>query len=328
MKGNIVIALALIGACSSCDEAQQTAERIPEPERESTPEPDETAEPTPGDAICERWTGDWCVPAGLGAWWLEREAEPVDCGMGNIPESGHSGRLRIGYSTGDTRVAGDWESFDDCSSNVEYTALAHCDWDGDGHEELALRRSEGYLDGGETRAWIQRFADGAIGMLPSLPSEAGEVFEVRDEDWDGRLDIVTRGPHMRGPFETDCCSNVYSGGPSTLWHSLPDGSFSRSDEVARTHLREMCGDTQAPIARSALEALAECYGDEAWDDIHVRVTCARLGGDTVARIRQRVQHEVDAFECPADAGCCSELDGLADDAARLAERVDIAVTLE
>lgn len=324
MKGNLVIALALVVACGSCEEADV---RVPEPEipEEPAPEPARDVR-TPGDELCESSLGSgWCVPAGQGAWRLEDDSSPVDCGLGNIPEEGRRGRMRINFVTTDSRAEGGWEEFDDCDSTVEFDGFAHFDWDGDGFDELAVRRGESYLDGGESSAWILRFSNGTISRFTALPEEAGEVFEVRDEDWDGRLDIVTRGPHQHGPFSTDCCANVYSGGPSTLWHSLPDGSFTRSDEIALTHLREMCGDTQRPLFGSVLDEIAECV-EEDWGSVQTAVTCARLGGDGAERIRERAQAELDAFECRAEQ-CCSQLDSLADDVARLAENVNTDVTL-
>ncbi len=332
MKATWLIVFVFCGACGSCDEADvqvlEPDEPQAEPNTEEIESESEVRQPSAsGEELCASSSARWCVPAGQGAWVLDVESTPADCGMGNIPESGERGRMRINYLTQDGQFEGEWDEFDECEATVELSSLGHFDWDGDGHDELVVRRRESYLDGGESTAWIQTYSNSAIERFTELPDESREVFELRDADEDGRLDIVTRGPHQRGPRESDCCSNVYSGGPMTLWHSLSDGTFTRSDGVALAHIREQCGDTQRPLLGNALAAIAQCFPEEVWGDVESAVTCARLAGNDVAQTRDRVRAEVEAYQCPEGFECCSELDSLEDDIARLAENVNTDVTL-
>lgn len=302
-------ALALLALFTAgCDCA---GERPPPTETPVEPTPPEEELPTP-DELCEAWTADhrgWCEPMGSGAWWMELEGEPTDCGMGAIPPQGEVGRQRVGYTAVDGRGASqEWIEFDDCDTQVLYGIDAHTDYDGDDHHEVLLKRQESYVDGGDTYRYLLSFTGDAIAAFDGLPEIAGEVYALRDADEDGRLDIETTGPHQSGPHSSDCCDHVFRGGPRTLWHALPDGSFSRTDEVATAHLREACPDPDAPLfTPDEWRSIDRGETDDYWPEPEQQVVCLRLHGRTAAQIRAQVEGERAATPCaPGEEVWCEE----------------------
>lgn len=300
-----LVAVLLVG----CDCSAPEAPTEPTPVE---PTPPDEALPTP-EEVCEAWASEhrgWCEPMGAGAWWMELEGEPTDCGEQGIPPEGEEGRLRIGYSAVDGAEAMmEWRDFDDCETHVRYRISAHHDYDGDDHHEALVLREESYVDGGDTYRRLLTFNGRAIVSFDRLPSIAGEVYELRDVDEDGRPDVVTRGPHQSGPHETDCCSHSFRGGPMTLWHALPDGTFSRSDAVATDYLREACPAPDAPFfSPDEWRQIYRGEVDDYWPDPEVPARCLRLHGRTAEQIRSRALAERAATPCVGEDVWCEGAD--------------------
>ncbi len=75
--------------------------------------------------------------------------------------------------------------------------------------------------------------DGIDSYAPAGEAADAVVVRVHDADGDGRPDLVTQLPHAHlVNVAHEFSDHEYRGGPSTLWHSLPDGTFSRSDALA------------------------------------------------------------------------------------------------
>jgi hypothetical protein len=123
-------------------------------------------------------------------------------------------------------------------SRVDATILRQFDWDGDGATEVAVSVERWQHEGERslvvelysTRAGrVQRY-EGAVGLEGAIALE--------DADQDGRPDLVLP---TRWEF-TDACgmNGISHPGPRLLAHSLPDGRFSKTDDVARAFAQREC----------------------------------------------------------------------------------------
>src|SRR5690606_37059072 len=132
-----------------------------------------------------------------------------------------------------------------------------------------------------------------------VPNRSIESFE--DVDQDGRPDLI-----VQGDFRLQWLDCAGFSGPDDLVplvaHSQPDGRFSLTDEVAKTHVRKLC--PEAPRSIPDYEA----NGDfEPWKTVH-NVVCARVWGVSPDEVLDALSTECLRYESFDD---CTELpDGM------------------
>jgi hypothetical protein len=138
------------------------------------------------------------------------------------------------------------------------------DWDGDGEDEAVIGRW--------TSIFVWTFKHGHI--VPYAPASAFTVDDVKDDDGDGRPDLLVR------PFG-DAPTSM-----QLLAHALPDGTFTLHDAVAVKHAQTVC-PTDAPVATGVRE-----------DILANDIACALLWGHDPKALRSDVC-AADAEPCPA-----------------------------
>lgn len=219
--------------------------------------------------------GPLCVGTTAGAWFirLERFEAPRD-GDGALSVFGAlTWQPAPGPSRAGERLTlerrGDYGS-------VSYALVPAADYDGDGTPEVILRRDEWDDESGTDRAYkVYTLRGGEV--RPYAPtSELWDIGGVVDADRDGRPDLVRASPWRR----SGACGYMGSTfeGPGLLAHSLPDGTFSTTDEVARAWTLSRCVRDHGPAP--------------ALPDV-LDVACARLRGasaeSVIASLRASVQ---------------------------------------
>lgn len=190
-----------------------------------------------------------------------------------------------------TAITDDWGESDD---HTELGLQAAFDFDGDGVPEVAIRRSVHEDCEGSSSLGIWKIAGAMLIPYPLQPRP--ELVTIRDEDHDGRPDLVTRGAYD-GLY--DGCRYDREAVPAIfVHHSLPDGSFSTTDEVARAALRSACPSPAAelPVWDRAEDA----------EDLAHALMCARLWDTPVDKLLRRLSGQCQSFSesdgCAADAG--------------------------
>lgn len=331
-----VAAMTLLAGCS-CSEASgpEPIPLLPEPVPE-LPEPEPEPEPTDAAAICTTFLAardpaladlgldGGCIAAGGGAWQLETEVTASTCD--EDWRFGHwDGRMRIRYVTlTGTTAALPWVSLPGCEAGVTMNVLGHHDWDDDGYEELAIAVSEAGPEDGSVHDAVWRF-DGTA-LSPYVPAAAFAAGLTRAEDVDGdtRLDLVSVLP--LGRLVTSWSADggdVLEGDVLTLWHALPDGTFTRTDEVARAFVAAQCGAPVSYFSANDLDAIREGAGG-----IHasIPVVCARLRGVPSSEIRSALEAELADVPCDEPQPCYRA--DVIDQLVELAERTNADVRLE
>lgn len=136
------------------------------------------------------------------------------------------------------------------------------DYDGDHLPELfvSVDRRDDREDGGPCipyagrhESWLLsvRPSGSALAFAPMDPAPGATILTVTDADHDGRPDFVVADPYELG--DSVC---TYEAAPGWLAHSLPGGTFSRDDAVARRYGREACADAEDPAVGFSLLAVA------------------------------------------------------------------------
>lgn len=191
-----------------------------------------------------------------------------------------------------TEISDDWGESDD---HTELGLQSAFDFDGDGIPEVAILRSVHEDCEGSSSLGIWKIAGATLIPYPQQPRL--ELVEIRDEDRDGRPDLVTRGAYD-GLY--DRCRVDHAAAPAIfLHHSLPDGSFSTTDEAARAALRSACPSRTADLPVWDREEVA--------DDLTHALVCARLWGTPADKLLRRLSKQCETFSeesdgCAADAG--------------------------
>lgn len=169
------------------------------------------------------------------------------------------------------------------------------DFDGDGVPEVALLRSVHQDCEGSSALGIWKIAGANLVPYPLQPGP--ELVEIRDEDHDGRPDLVTRGAYA-GLYD-DCRFDREAAPALFVHHSLPDGSFSSTDEVARAVLRSACPTRAADLPLWDRAELA--------DDLAHALVCARLWGTPADKLLRRLARQCQRFS--EDSEGCAVDDG-------------------
>jgi hypothetical protein len=210
---------------------------------------------------------DYCK-TGHGTWIVVLVSSEITAPTGESGRCGASVEYQLVYVSKDGRVRSKprhWEGFaDEDQSSV---IAGQVDYDGDGSDELVLE-DHAYSNGGggETNAEVLRATTSAIEPYP-----VGFDFDgVVDADHDGRPDLV-RMRYFHAPEPCMGLFQTYYDGVPLLVHSLPDGKFSMSDDVARRWAKKEC-PTPSP---------AESDDD---NERYRAASCRRIWGEPVAAI--------------------------------------------
>ena len=167
------------------------------------------------------------------------------------------------------------------------------DFDDDGFEELFLGFdvARGPQPEAQPCLWTQHGEYGVPGVAPSNPPWTCK--RARDEDKDGRLDLVSYGPFVAA-LASDCGAKQCPGritGPELVGHNL-GGSFSFNDAVAQSARRAACPNDTLLLSARASDVL----------DTSKRVACAKLQGvasDTIVNALEAHRSELCTREaCP------------------------------
>ena len=167
------------------------------------------------------------------------------------------------------------------------------DFDGDGEDEFIAIAHDQTKDGPrDPLAYIVEFKNGSAEPYP--PAKDLPIFRVEDVDRDGRPDFVSYGPYRaRVPAR---CNGAPSQvvGPPLLVHSLPNGTFSMTDEKAIAFAKQHCEKPGFSVARDD-----EKHVDD--DQTFVNVACARLWGMSEAQAVSSVASSCNAIR--GEAAC-------------------------
>lgn len=251
-----------------------------------------------GEPPVPSWAGA-CMPTASGAWVMVlddlydtgMESVGGKWGLGYVDEKGkalfaplsRSGYLQEAWTEGLSLEPEDSGDFDLFLDEGGYTfSSATFDWDGDGSEELFLRVETWRMRRTSSAGRIWTFRGGVLRLYG--PTRLTNVSAVDDVDHDGRPDLVlTYGSETY--ISPRVMGSVTRGAVQGLSHSLPDGTFSRNDEVAQAFVRRSC---PAPSANISTQ---------------MDVGCARIHGlsadAVVKRLERTCAKDMEAGECDA-----------------------------
>lgn len=254
-----------------------------------------------------------CVPTVGGAWVLAlRSIERAE-------GEGGTGSFRARWAadfvtTAGARVDGPEGAalVDEGCDHDELDAFAGSDIDGDGRGELAVAGTHYWCGDGDGDAPIPVRVLTARGdrVTPYAPFAAvGAVESFTDFDRDGRLDFVDAERWGRIVCDPAAVGVDDSPGPTALWHALPDGTFSRTDAVARAYLRR--GSCARPPRR--LFPAASAPGSDARLDgssALFAAVCAMAHGWSAERVQLRAIDELRAMGPARARFACNDLEWL------------------
>jgi len=171
------------------------------------------------------------------------------------------------------------------------------DYDGDGHAEFLLRGSTSILlDRSDVTApvldeervkEILTYKNGKI--EPYKPAvdvvgTAASLEDIRDIDNDGRPDVLFSFGFENG------------GPPYRVGHSLPDGSFSKTDAVAIAGERAQCTNVASPsLPVLKKDGSIDVHGSQ------TAMACAAIQGEKPADVQQRLKQGCSTIK----KGCAS-----------------------
>ncbi len=177
--------------------------------------------------------------------------------------------------------------------HVAFDSQQAFDFDGDGEDEYILIGHDQTKDGPrDPMAYIVEFKNNAVSMYP--PAKDLPIFRVEDVDRDGRLDFVSYGPYRaRVPAR---CNGAPAQvvGPAMLVHSLPNGTFSMTDDRSIAFAKQHCEKPGFTVARDD-----EKHVDD--DQTFVNIACARLWGMSEGQAVSAVASSCSAIR--GEAGC-------------------------
>ena len=199
---------------------------------------------------------------GHGTWFIELLTSTVTGPAGESGGCEARAQYRLHFAARDHTAASeplDW--YEGPDETIETAVMGQLDYDGDGADELVLGAKSWANGGGSDQtASVLRAHSGHVEAYPVGFKYDGAI----DADGDGRIDLTTSTFYSAaepcvGLYET------YRYGVPMLIHSLPNGAFSMSDDVARRWARKKCPDPPTPTADPS---------------------CRRLWGEPVTRITQ------------------------------------------
>lgn len=190
-------------------------------------------------------------------------------------------------------------------NGVAIRALAVHDFDGDGNAELVVAVMTSVHEGGAGYTDVLEAVGDHLERYAPADAFAGSIDAVRDADDDGRPDIVAYAPWSRGSFGSSEEGGGWTAGPRTLFHALPDGTFTSDGELGRAVWQEDCGANDVLLPPLADPDDSDTY--EHMDDALRNVTCAVLLGGTTAEVRTRLARQWAERPCTFDEDLCGDL---------------------
>ncbi len=150
------------------------------------------------------------------------------------------------------------------------------DYDGDGIDEVILS-SHAHTEGYSPRAFeLWTAVDDAVVRYPNPLTT--RIVDIEDVDHDGRPDLLTieAGADLVSPI-----GEPRRAGPIVTYHSLPGGTFSGRDGVARALFEKEC--------RPALRTLTAASLPEDDETLVTHLVCARAAGMPARAIRELLE---------------------------------------
>jgi hypothetical protein len=240
-----------------------------------------------------------CQAAGLGSWALALKAA---AGTGEGAARLHHLELDVVRIELDgTRRTASFGSFDAAPGGLELSTLTVYDYDDDGRNELVVPYEVKATGGREPSLPppVWSFTDAQVMPYAKAPSVDGGI-GVEHLDFDMRPDLGTFGGFVAwlGP---DCGLKTCPGrltGPKLFWHSLPDGSFTSSDEAVRSALKRACPSKPPSV-------VVEAGGNLNVVQTAKNLVCARVHGVEAAAISSELSSK-HALLCGATEKCALE----------------------
>jgi hypothetical protein len=167
------------------------------------------------------------------------------------------------------------------------------DFDGDGEDEFIAIGHDQTKDGPrDPMAYVVQWKNGGAQMYG--PAKDLPIFRLEDVDRDGRPDFVSYGPY-RSRVPARCNGQpAQVVGPPLLIHSLPDGTFSMTDDKAVAFAKQQCDKPGFSVARDDQKRVDD-------DQTFVNVACARLWGMPEAQAASAIARSCNAIR--GEAGC-------------------------
>jgi hypothetical protein len=177
--------------------------------------------------------------------------------------------------------------------HVGFDTQSGFDFDGDGEDELIVIGHDQTKDGPrDPMPYIVQFKNGAVQLYAAAKDLP--IFRVEDVDRDGRPDFISYGPY-RARIPARCNgAPAQVVGPAMLVHSLPDGTFSMTDERAIAFAKQHCEKPGFSVARDDEKRVDD-------DQTFVNIACARLWGMSEAQALGNVAQSCNAIR--GEAGC-------------------------
>ncbi len=243
-----------------------------------------------------------CRPAGRGAWVAEVEVTAVDRAPTEVPDSEPlaRGTVRVVYVDGGRRLLAPPEELEvggEVSAFTRLVPLTLFDLDGDGRHELVVSHRSGMWEETREATMIYTATTGGVAQYEPAAEFASTITEVRDEDGDGRPDLVSLRPFATGTLGGSEGGPAFSGGPALLWHSRPDGTFTFNDDVARSYVTTACANLLGPLFEGYPD-----LGDGAFElALSERIGCRLLRGNVADAVRASVIAEFPRSRCMSTA---------------------------
>ncbi len=240
-----------------------------------------------------------CLAAGHGAWTFEARVTSYhpadDDDVNDIPTPAFEGTLHALFRTHQSAS----ESIeisrlglgggDRLTTRVEAWLF---DYDADGEQELIYVVSVGFDEGDEARSGVLTFDGGRARSYEPARAFSDFIEAVEDVDHDGRPDIRSGRPFVSGSNAGGDGGPSHYGGPTSIWHSLDNGTFTIRDALAIRILREAC-QTEEP--------LFSCYEEQDHDtrenSIRHRLACRLILGVPLQEVQNELRREFPIESC-------------------------------
>ena len=200
---------------------------------------------------------------------------------------------------------------DEGCDHDELGPVASSDLDGDGRGELALASTHFWCgDGdGDNRLPVTVLTARGDRVEVYQPFAAiGPVQAFVDFDRDGRLDFIDEVRWGSLACDPAAVGVDDSPGPLSLWHALPDGTFSPADAVTRAFLRR--GECRAAPTRIYAAPQGDPDGERDGSDALFRGVCARAHGWSAERVQLQALADLRALGPAGTRFVCNDLEWL------------------
>ncbi|HEX7452106.1 MAG TPA: hypothetical protein VF294_07465, partial [Polyangiaceae bacterium] len=185
--------------------------------------------------------------------------------------------------------------FDFLPGGLDVSPLQIYDYDDDGKDELIVSYDLKAVPAGVSPAHppsIWSYSESGVASYAATPAPGPGGTSTEHLDFDMRPDIGDYGAYVAW-LDSDCglkqCPSRITG-PRFFSHSLPDGSFSRSDGAAKAALKRACPKKPENIVVDNATQTAK------------NVVCARVFGASIDAVSAQLSAKHEAL-CGAAASC-------------------------